>query len=210
MRAVTGGTDTHLALIDLQNIGVTGKDAEARSDAAGIVLNKNAIPNKPDAERFTSGDPGRLAVGDHPGDDRTADGPDRPVDPGRSPLAGRRRRRTTRASTGPSGPRSANWSLLYPAYPHRLSPGGGAEGASVPRIRTGRPDRGDRRRTCAPRWPGWSPPGGARWPNPGTGTCTRWTPHGWAVPRCWPASARPAGGARAAHPARPPSATATR
>jgi glycine hydroxymethyltransferase len=55
MRAVTGGTDTHLALIDLQNIGVTGKDAEARSDAAGIVLNKNAIPNDPAPPSIASG-----------------------------------------------------------------------------------------------------------------------------------------------------------
>ena len=55
MRAVTGGTDTHLALIDLQNLGVTGKDAEARSDAAGIVLNKNAIPNDPAPASIASG-----------------------------------------------------------------------------------------------------------------------------------------------------------
>ncbi|HJQ02379.1 MAG TPA: serine hydroxymethyltransferase [Jatrophihabitans sp.] len=55
MRAVTGGTDTHLALIDLQNIGVTGKDAEARCDAAGIVLNKNAIPNDPAPPSIASG-----------------------------------------------------------------------------------------------------------------------------------------------------------
>ncbi len=47
MRPVTGGTDTHLALLDLQGIGVTGADAEARCDAAGIVLNKNAIPYDP-------------------------------------------------------------------------------------------------------------------------------------------------------------------
>jgi glycine hydroxymethyltransferase len=55
MRAVTGGTDTHLALIDLQGVGVTGKDAEARCDAAGIVLNKNAIPNDPAAPSVASG-----------------------------------------------------------------------------------------------------------------------------------------------------------
>jgi len=55
MRAVSGGTDTHLALIDLQNIGVTGKDAEARCDAAGIVLNKNAIPNDPAPPSIASG-----------------------------------------------------------------------------------------------------------------------------------------------------------
>ncbi|MGZ4630315.1 serine hydroxymethyltransferase, partial [Oryzihumus sp.] len=47
IRPITGGTDTHLSLHDLQGVGVTGKDAEARSDAAGIVLNKNAIPFDP-------------------------------------------------------------------------------------------------------------------------------------------------------------------
>jgi glycine hydroxymethyltransferase len=47
MRAVSGGTDTHLALIDLRPIGVTGSEAESRCDAARITLNKNAIPYDP-------------------------------------------------------------------------------------------------------------------------------------------------------------------
>ena len=55
MRPVTGGTDTHLALLDLQGLGVTGTDAEARCDAAGIVLNKNAIPNDPRPASVASG-----------------------------------------------------------------------------------------------------------------------------------------------------------
>jgi glycine hydroxymethyltransferase len=55
MRPVTGGTDTHLALLDLRGIDVTGTDAEARSDAAGIVLNKNAIPNDPRPASVASG-----------------------------------------------------------------------------------------------------------------------------------------------------------
>jgi glycine hydroxymethyltransferase len=55
MRPVTGGTDTHLALVDLQGIGVTGTDAEVRCDAAGIVLNKNAIPNDPRPASVASG-----------------------------------------------------------------------------------------------------------------------------------------------------------
>ncbi len=55
MRPVTGGTDTHLALLDLQGTGVTGKEAEARCDAAGIVLNKNAIPNDPQPPSIASG-----------------------------------------------------------------------------------------------------------------------------------------------------------
>jgi glycine hydroxymethyltransferase len=55
MRAVTGGTDTHLALLDLQGLDVTGTQAEARCDAAGIVLNKNAIPNDPRPASVASG-----------------------------------------------------------------------------------------------------------------------------------------------------------
>jgi glycine hydroxymethyltransferase len=55
MRAVTGGTDTHLALLDLQGTGVTGTEAEARCDAAGIVLNKNTIPNDPRPASVASG-----------------------------------------------------------------------------------------------------------------------------------------------------------
>ena len=55
MRPVSGGTDTHLALIDLRGAGVTGKDAEARCGAAGIVLNKNAIPFDPEPPAVASG-----------------------------------------------------------------------------------------------------------------------------------------------------------
>ncbi len=55
MRPVTGGTDTHLALLDLQGIGVSGKDAEERCGRAGIVLNKNAIPYDPQPPSVASG-----------------------------------------------------------------------------------------------------------------------------------------------------------
>jgi glycine hydroxymethyltransferase len=55
MRPVSGGTDTHLALIDLRGVGVTGKDAEARCDAARITLNKNAIPYDPQPPMTASG-----------------------------------------------------------------------------------------------------------------------------------------------------------
>jgi glycine hydroxymethyltransferase len=55
IRPITGGTDTHLSLHDLQGIGVTGKDAEARADAAGIVVNKNAIPFDPQPPNTASG-----------------------------------------------------------------------------------------------------------------------------------------------------------
>jgi glycine hydroxymethyltransferase len=55
MRPTSGGTDTHLALVDLREIGVTGKDAEERTGRAGIVLNKNAIPNDPEPPSIASG-----------------------------------------------------------------------------------------------------------------------------------------------------------
>jgi glycine hydroxymethyltransferase len=44
LRLISGGTDSHKILADVTVKGLTGKDAEARLDAAGIVLNKNAIP----------------------------------------------------------------------------------------------------------------------------------------------------------------------
>jgi len=55
MRAVSGGTDTHLALLDLQGLGMSGADAEARCDAARITLNKNAIPYDPAPPMVASG-----------------------------------------------------------------------------------------------------------------------------------------------------------
>jgi glycine hydroxymethyltransferase len=55
MRPVSGGSDTHLNLIDLRGLGVTGKDAETRCDAAGITLNKNAIPFDPQPPAIASG-----------------------------------------------------------------------------------------------------------------------------------------------------------
>src|SRR5215210_1910975 len=61
LRPVAGGTDTHLALLDLREVqdvtgtAVTGTVAEARCDAAGIVLNKNAIPFDPQPASVASG-----------------------------------------------------------------------------------------------------------------------------------------------------------
>jgi glycine hydroxymethyltransferase len=43
-KIVSGGTDTHLMLINLTNKGITGKEADAALDAAGIIVNKNAVP----------------------------------------------------------------------------------------------------------------------------------------------------------------------
>ena len=47
LRLVTGGTDNHLILIDLQDKGVTGKQAETALDAAHITVNKNTVPFDP-------------------------------------------------------------------------------------------------------------------------------------------------------------------
>jgi glycine hydroxymethyltransferase len=55
MRAVSGGTQTHLALIDIRASGVNGKVADERCGASGIVLNKNAIPYDPETPAVTSG-----------------------------------------------------------------------------------------------------------------------------------------------------------
>jgi len=43
-RVVSGGTDTHLFLVNLSPKGLTGKEAETALDAAGIIVNKNAVP----------------------------------------------------------------------------------------------------------------------------------------------------------------------
>jgi glycine hydroxymethyltransferase len=55
VRIVSGGTDSHMFLIDLTPKGVTGKDAEAALGRAHITVNKNAIPNDPQKPMITSG-----------------------------------------------------------------------------------------------------------------------------------------------------------
>jgi glycine hydroxymethyltransferase len=55
LRIVSGGTDNHLMLVDLQPFGVTGKAAQESLDRAGITTNKNAIPNDPAKPFVTSG-----------------------------------------------------------------------------------------------------------------------------------------------------------
>lgn len=52
---VTGGTDNHLMLLDLQNFGITGKELEHRLDEVHITANKNAVPNDPASPFVTSG-----------------------------------------------------------------------------------------------------------------------------------------------------------
>ena len=52
---ISGGTDTHLVLIDLQNKNISGKAAEIALDKAGITVNKNMIPFDPKSPFVTSG-----------------------------------------------------------------------------------------------------------------------------------------------------------
>jgi glycine hydroxymethyltransferase len=54
-RLVTGGTDNHLALIDVGGYGLTGRQAEQALLDAGIVTNRNAIPQDPNGAWYTSG-----------------------------------------------------------------------------------------------------------------------------------------------------------
>jgi len=54
-RLVSGGTDTHLMLLDLTETGLTGKVAEEALDKAGITVNKNTIPNETRSPFVTSG-----------------------------------------------------------------------------------------------------------------------------------------------------------
>ncbi|MCF6093208.1 serine hydroxymethyltransferase [Microaerobacter geothermalis] len=52
---VSGGTDNHLILIDVRNLGLTGKTAEKLLDDVGITVNKNTIPFDPESPFVTSG-----------------------------------------------------------------------------------------------------------------------------------------------------------
>jgi glycine hydroxymethyltransferase len=67
LRLVSGGTDSHLALVDLQPAGVTGADAERACDDVNITLNKNAIPFDPlppaTASGIRLGTPGPATLG---------------------------------------------------------------------------------------------------------------------------------------------------
>ncbi len=52
---VSGGTDSHLMLVDLRPLGLTGRDAETSLERAGITCNKNGIPFDPQKPTVTSG-----------------------------------------------------------------------------------------------------------------------------------------------------------
>jgi glycine hydroxymethyltransferase len=55
VRLVTGGTDNHIVLMDVSGHGLTGRQAEAALLDAGIVTNRNAVPQDPNGAWYTSG-----------------------------------------------------------------------------------------------------------------------------------------------------------
>ncbi len=55
LRIVSGGTQSHLMLVDLRAKGITGKRAESLLGSANMTINKNAIPNDPEKPMVTSG-----------------------------------------------------------------------------------------------------------------------------------------------------------
>jgi len=55
LKIVSGGTDSHVFLVDLRPLGVKGKDAQETLEKAGITLNKNSIPYDPEKPTITSG-----------------------------------------------------------------------------------------------------------------------------------------------------------
>jgi glycine hydroxymethyltransferase len=69
---ISGGTDNHLILIDVRNLGLTGKKAEHLLDEVGITTNKNTIPNDPESPFVTSGIRIGTAAVTSRGMDRTA------------------------------------------------------------------------------------------------------------------------------------------
>ncbi len=55
LKLVSGGTDNHLMLVDLSNLGISGRDAERVLEEAGITVNKNTVPFEKRGAFVTSG-----------------------------------------------------------------------------------------------------------------------------------------------------------
>ena len=79
IRPTTGGTDTHLSLHDLQGVGVTGKEAEERSDAAGHRAQQERHPLRPAEAQHRLRHPRRHPLRDDPGHGHRGDEGDRPT-----------------------------------------------------------------------------------------------------------------------------------
>ena len=55
IKLITGGTDNHIVLLDVSSFGLTGRQAEAALLEAGIITNRNIVPNDPNGAWYTSG-----------------------------------------------------------------------------------------------------------------------------------------------------------
>lgn len=55
VKLVTGGTDNHIVLLDVRDFGLTGRQAESALLDAGIVTNRNSVPNDPNGAWYTTG-----------------------------------------------------------------------------------------------------------------------------------------------------------
>ena len=73
-RIVSGGTDTHLFLVDLTVRNVTGKEAQEALEESGIMVNKNLIPFDTKSPNITSGYTDRDSGGHHQGHERKGNG----------------------------------------------------------------------------------------------------------------------------------------
>jgi len=87
---VTGGTDNHLMLVRLTNKGVNGRDAADWMEMAGMVVNKNLVPQRPALGARDLRHPPRHARHDHPRDEGGGDGQGRQLDRPRHPRGPRR------------------------------------------------------------------------------------------------------------------------
>src|SRR5262249_16538167 len=100
---VTGGTDNHIVLLDVQSFGLTGRQAESALLDSGVVTNRNSVPADPNGAWYTSGI--RLGTPALTTPGFGADDFDRVADlmvEGRS---------NTQAADGPSGPSKAKYKL---------------------------------------------------------------------------------------------------
>ena len=170
---MSGGTDTHLALIDLRGVGVTGKEAEARCDAARITLNKNAIPYDPQPPMTASGirvgTPAVTTQGMTEGEMQEV-----------AALIGRAVADPRQAAAEVAEARRRAGRRPTRAYPR---PGASASGVREYLLVLLRRGGGDV--PAHARWCGWRRPAlGRRGRGRATATCTRSRPRGSAGSRC--------------------------
>ena len=114
MRPVSGGTDTHLVLLDLQSLGVTGTEAEMRCGAAGITLEQERDPLRPEAPGGRLRHPRRHAGGDDAGHGRGRHGRGGRADRGGRDRPGRELCVLDRREGGRPGAGQARLSPLTP------------------------------------------------------------------------------------------------